>query len=219
MQRSKKNNPLHATSAFTLIELLTVVAIIGILAAIIIPTVGAVQVSSRNAKTKVQFSQLTTAVEQFRQENGFYPFFKGDEPPKEDTAINLGSDKNITKRFVEILTGKKLDGTSLTDKNKGDPLVQNKRRASYYTFSGNELVTDKDKGLLLKDAFENEEIVVVVDYDYNGLIAPGAVKELVQGVKEKLKPEFEDTTTPIRAGVLFYSAGRGQDASDIVKSW
>jgi len=43
--------------AFTLIELLTVIAIIGILAAIIIPTVGSVKVSANKAKTKVQFSQ------------------------------------------------------------------------------------------------------------------------------------------------------------------
>ena len=35
--------PRSSTSAFTLIELLTVIAIIGILAAIIIPTVGAVR--------------------------------------------------------------------------------------------------------------------------------------------------------------------------------
>ncbi len=40
----------RTTSAFTLVELLTVIAIIGILAAIIIPTVGKVRANARNAQ-------------------------------------------------------------------------------------------------------------------------------------------------------------------------
>jgi prepilin-type N-terminal cleavage/methylation domain-containing protein len=39
---------------FTIIELLTVIAVIGILAAILIPTVSSVRTSANKAKTKVQ---------------------------------------------------------------------------------------------------------------------------------------------------------------------
>jgi prepilin-type N-terminal cleavage/methylation domain-containing protein len=67
----------NARRAFTLIELLTVMAIIGILAAIIIPTVSSVRVSANKAKTKVQFNQWASAIESFRSEYGYYPSFRG----------------------------------------------------------------------------------------------------------------------------------------------
>ena len=57
---------------FTLIELLVVIAIIGILAAILIPTTSSVRISAKRAKTKVQFSQWAAAMEQFRQDYGYY---------------------------------------------------------------------------------------------------------------------------------------------------
>ncbi|HYD85248.1 MAG TPA: prepilin-type N-terminal cleavage/methylation domain-containing protein, partial [Opitutus sp.] len=59
--------------AFTLIELLTVIAIIAILAAILIPTVSSVRVSANKTKTKVQFSQWAGAIEAFRSEYGYAP--------------------------------------------------------------------------------------------------------------------------------------------------
>lgn len=49
-------------NAFTLIELLTVIAIIGILAAIIIPTVGKVRQSARRAECASNLRQLHTAI-------------------------------------------------------------------------------------------------------------------------------------------------------------
>ncbi|MDR1283905.1 MAG: DUF1559 domain-containing protein [Opitutaceae bacterium] len=60
--------------AFTLIELLTIIAIIGILAAIIIPTVGRVRQSARAAQCISHLRQLGTALNLFADENrGMYP--------------------------------------------------------------------------------------------------------------------------------------------------
>ncbi len=50
--------PKSSRSAFTLIELLTVIAIIGILASILIPTLGAVRESARNAQCVSNLRQL-----------------------------------------------------------------------------------------------------------------------------------------------------------------
>ncbi|AHF90362.1 N-terminal cleavage protein [Opitutaceae bacterium TAV5] len=56
------SRPLRPAAAFTLIELLTVIAIIGILAAIIIPVVGKVRESARRAQCVSNLRQIANAV-------------------------------------------------------------------------------------------------------------------------------------------------------------
>src|SRR5690625_7766732 len=56
--------------AFTLIELLTVIAIIGILAAILIPVVGAVRERARSAVCQSNLRQWHTALLLFVEDNG-----------------------------------------------------------------------------------------------------------------------------------------------------
>jgi prepilin-type N-terminal cleavage/methylation domain-containing protein/prepilin-type processing-associated H-X9-DG protein len=56
-------------SAFTLIELLTVIAIIGILAAIIIPVVGRVRESARNSTSLANLRQIGLTNQLFAQDN------------------------------------------------------------------------------------------------------------------------------------------------------
>ena len=67
----KKNKKI---SGFTLIELLMVIAIIGILAGILIPTVGAVRTQANLAASKAQLSNYVTAITMFKGEYGYYPF-------------------------------------------------------------------------------------------------------------------------------------------------
>ena len=63
-----------AGRAFTLIELLTVIAIIGILAAILIPVVGKVRDSARVAGTRSNARQIALAINAFAAENrGNFP--------------------------------------------------------------------------------------------------------------------------------------------------
>lgn len=56
-------------SAFTLIELLTVIAIIGILAAILIPTVGKVRQSARRSAAASDLRQVGTSLQMYCSEN------------------------------------------------------------------------------------------------------------------------------------------------------
>ena len=61
--------------AFTLIELLTVIAIIGILAAILIPVVSSVRQSARSSKSIANLREIATATNLYAEENnGFFPF-------------------------------------------------------------------------------------------------------------------------------------------------
>ncbi|MBN2328170.1 MAG: prepilin-type N-terminal cleavage/methylation domain-containing protein [Candidatus Omnitrophica bacterium] len=59
-------------SAFTLIELLIVVAIIGILAAIAVPNFLNAQIRAKIAKTESEMSSYVTGAEMYRMDNGDY---------------------------------------------------------------------------------------------------------------------------------------------------
>ena len=52
-------------SAFTLIELMAVIAVVGLLAALIFPGVSAAQRAAAKARTRVQFNQWAAAIESF----------------------------------------------------------------------------------------------------------------------------------------------------------
>jgi prepilin-type N-terminal cleavage/methylation domain-containing protein/prepilin-type processing-associated H-X9-DG protein len=60
-------------AAFTLIELLTVIAIIGILAAILVPVVGSVRAKARAAQCASNLRQLGLGFALFSQERGYFP--------------------------------------------------------------------------------------------------------------------------------------------------
>ena len=212
--------------AFTLIELLTVIAIIGILASIIIPTVGSVKASSNKAKTKVQFSEWGAGLELFKQEYGYYPTLTGSATaPTTDSGVNLGVDSTTTTRFAELMLGKHVDGYALTDSTAGTAFAQNKRRLSFYSFSNSELVTSGTTVSSLSDAFGNTDIYVIMDYNNDGLISSGTTTPDVRagnstdGYTTITGNAPTIPTAGIRAGVIFYSAGRGTSVNDTVTSW
>ena len=73
--RSALRNPL----AFTLIELLTVIAIIGILAAMLLPVLVKVKEKAKAAKAKTEMSALVTAIEAYDQDYGRFPMSGADQ--------------------------------------------------------------------------------------------------------------------------------------------
>jgi prepilin-type N-terminal cleavage/methylation domain-containing protein len=196
--------------AFTLIELLTVIAIIGILAAIIIPSAAGVRVSANRAKTKSTFSQWSLAMELFKSEYGYYP------------AIG-SSNKVVPASFFGALTAKTYAGVALTSSDSN--LKGNKRMLSFYSPSNSDVDTSGN----LVDAFGNTDFAVFTDTNGDGIINSSDTTALslqsvtsIDGVV--LTPTLSsfgltDLATGVRAGVIFYSAGKGTSASDIVTSW
>lgn len=193
-----------AHAAFTLVELLTVVAILGILAAIVIPTVGGARDSANKAKTKAQFSQWAAAMELYRQEYGAYP----------NIAVNGKVD---AQRFAAELTGRTLDGSPAGSS------YGNRKGIAFYSLATDDLDAD---GIQLVDAFGNDDIAVRWDSNRDGLINGNDTGSWVAVSALGQADGFAPTamadavpTTGVRARVVFYSAGKGRDETDLVLSW
>jgi prepilin-type N-terminal cleavage/methylation domain-containing protein len=190
---------------FSLVELLTVIAVLGILAAIIVPTLGGARDSAHRATTKAQFNQWAAAMELYRQEYGFYP----------DIAIDGKVD---AERFAAELTGQTLTG----DSTRGSATWGNRRGRSFYSLATSDL---DESGTALVDAFGNTDIAVRTDSNRDGRIDSSDTGSwvTVSGAEAiGLSPTESTEMVPangVRAGVVFYSAGRGRDEADLVLSW
>jgi len=87
-------------SAFTLIELLIVVAIIAILAAIAVPNFLEAQTRSKVSRVKTDMRSLATAIEAYRTDHNYYP-------PNSTTQAARG--------FPQIFNGQAVIGTLWVD--------------------------------------------------------------------------------------------------------
>lgn len=67
------NESVKRKSGFTLIELLVVVAIIGVLATVILASLGSARDKAREARYKSEIKNMQTALEMYRLDNDTYP--------------------------------------------------------------------------------------------------------------------------------------------------
>lgn len=149
-------------SAFTLIEILVVLAIIGVLAMVMIPAVGFARSALTKTKTKARFNEWVTAIKQYKMAYGFYPTLGQSTSSGSDTHFNLGEGSN-SEAFVKSLsgrdpeTGNKLTGTERTKYN---------RKATAFCDFSEEDYTQEDGTIeygKLTDGFRNPYIHVVMD--------------------------------------------------------
>ena len=239
-----------ARRGFTLIELLTCIAIIGIMAASLIPTTSSARNSAKRAKTRGQFAQWSAAIEAFRQEYGYYPTFEATGANANKVNGNTQGNGNLQQvhRFYETLVGTRRDGQPLTGAATGNPvppLGQNTRRIQFITFTDADMVpaVTNDPALtpkrgLIRDAFDNTDIAVLVDRNLDGSIkfsgtggdGINTLPMVTSSDGTRLAPSSAGTAADfppvaqggVRAGVVFYSAPPGVrtgDSSLLIMSW
>jgi prepilin-type N-terminal cleavage/methylation domain-containing protein len=78
----------HSPSAFTIVELLTVIAIIAILAAILLPVLAKAKITAQKKQAAVEISQIVGAIQQYDSVYGRFPVSSA----VQQTAGTLGGD-------------------------------------------------------------------------------------------------------------------------------
>ena len=92
-----ENLKLETHSAFTLVELLVVISIIGVIAAFLLPVAGAVKKNAVIHTAQTEMAQLETAIDRYKSAYGFYP------PDNTNTIHNLAS--ALTNQLYYELVG------------------------------------------------------------------------------------------------------------------
>ena len=155
---------------FTLIELLVVIAIIGILAGILIPTVGAVKKQANVAASKAQLSNYVNAIGMFKSEYKFYPDFGANATG--DYTVSLNSPASSTA-FIKTLSARTTTGTPISASDAKS--LGNRRKIAFHSFSESEFYLDDSDVVStdqLADRFNNININIEIDGDGDGFVKP-----------------------------------------------
>ena len=167
------------------------IAVIGILAAILIPVVGNARTSAQAAKSRAMFTQIASACLTFKADYGYWPCDDGDSLE--------------TDGVIDILSAS--DASGVRDKNR--------RMITYY--SPSEYTED---GNYVIDAFGNSDIRIVFA-DTKTKIPTISIngKKLQTGNPDDNPSGRENLTvnkSDIHAKIAVFSAG---DGKKVVGSW
>lgn len=131
---------------FTLIEMLVVIAIIGLLSAILIPAVGKGLASSKKRRADMEIQALKTAIEQFYDDHHYMPYWKSEKDSKLGDDVDSSGDAGIHDIVMQILTG------------------SNVLKKAYITFKS----TDGFDDYRFKDPWK-QDYVVILDRNNDGI--------------------------------------------------
>lgn len=152
-------------SGFTLVELLTVIAIIGVLAAALFPAIGGIRKRARQASAQTAFTQWAGGITRYKQVYGFYPNI-GQNYQTSTDSLHLLEAQSVNQRFVMAISGRMPTGTALSPENRK---ALNKNAEEFCAFGKDDFESQDgftDNSMLV-DRFSNRKIRVIFDTDSN----------------------------------------------------
>jgi len=152
--------------AFTLIELLTVIAIIGILAVVLLPALQGGKTAANRAASETTFRQWATGISAYKAEYKYYPNLGTGTTGTSDSYYDLSSSETA-QNLVRALQGRNMDGTELSDSEKKE---YNRRGREFCTFPNECFENGDPKTKKLTDRFGNTHIRIVLDTDNDGSV-------------------------------------------------
>ena len=103
--------------AFTLIELLTVIAIMGVIAALILPVAGAVKKHQYLYNAQAEMEKIATAIDRYKAAYGFYP-------PSPTNSPTAGNPSSLFNQLFYELEGTTGDGINNYTNLDGSDIIK-----------------------------------------------------------------------------------------------
>jgi prepilin-type N-terminal cleavage/methylation domain-containing protein len=199
--------PTRRRAGFTLVELLTVIAIIGVLAGMLFPAISGIRKKARQANATTAFSQWAGAITKYKQVYGFYPNIGSSYDSAKD-SLHLLEDPTTNLNFVKAISGRLPTGTALQNT---DRKLLNKNAQEFCAFGKDDFedpanLTDAS---LLVDRFTNRNIRIVFDTDNNTNLRNIVVPLGADSIPEEVRAI--SGTTGIPARIVIYSTDLGED--------
>jgi len=205
------NSPRTASTCrragFTLVELLTVMSIIAILAAVLVPTTTIAMKKVKEAKTRVQLNNLVSMSTFYNEQYKVWPTLNPAPDHSSDFPLSLNE---VSPRWVQVMVGIPQDA----DK------VYNKLKIPFATFNDSDLSTDPDSQHPI-DAFGNDYLYLVFNTNISQLhrISPDVVNGISMRTADGAQVSVSQSAQVlINADCVALSPGAGGgtgDANDV----
>lgn len=158
---------LYKQKGFTLVELLLVIAIIGILSTVAVVNLNVARAKARDARRMSDMEQIVLALNVYKETNGHYPYNSPNNPP---ANINCASwDEDDDGNFIQPLVTEGIF-TSVP----GDPLSDSiSCNGGYgYKYYRYDPVTD-DATDPCEDALGPFFVLMIINMETSGYVSPG----------------------------------------------